>query len=216
MLFFLRLEPAGADRQHPGAEQRRAHRRGRLEQGRGGRAGPSGACGHSHQGTASACPACGCAHTCLPPHRLGCGLWPLGFWVWGGAGPIFLLRAVTPYLFLLARLRKDVDCGLWKGRVWTYLWSLVETDHVSAFLFQVLNHKLYKSRVEFDTAIDQVLAEFSADIVCLAGFMRILSGPFVRKWNGEWQRPGATLRGLVQVHLAVSWPGDPTGVFTGH
>ncbi|XP_029794888.1 trifunctional purine biosynthetic protein adenosine-3 [Suricata suricatta] len=50
---------------------------------------------------------------------------------------------------------------------------------------RVINHKLYKSRVEFDTAIDQVLEEFSTDIVCLAGFMRILSGPFVRKWNGK-------------------------------
>ncbi|KAM5278320.1 trifunctional purine biosynthetic protein adenosine-3 [Hipposideros larvatus] len=50
---------------------------------------------------------------------------------------------------------------------------------------RVINHKLYKSRVEFDTAIDQVLGEFSTDIVCLAGFMRILSGPFVRKWNGK-------------------------------
>uniref|UniRef100_F6UW37 Trifunctional purine biosynthetic protein adenosine-3 n=1 Tax=Equus caballus TaxID=9796 RepID=F6UW37_HORSE len=50
---------------------------------------------------------------------------------------------------------------------------------------RVINHKLYKSRVEFDTAIDQVLEEFSTSIVCLAGFMRILSGPFVRKWNGK-------------------------------
>ncbi|XP_011363971.1 trifunctional purine biosynthetic protein adenosine-3 [Pteropus vampyrus] len=50
---------------------------------------------------------------------------------------------------------------------------------------RVINHNLYKSRVEFDTAIDQVLEEFSTDIVCLAGFMRILSGPFVRKWNGK-------------------------------
>ncbi|XP_049714489.1 trifunctional purine biosynthetic protein adenosine-3 isoform X1 [Elephas maximus indicus] len=50
---------------------------------------------------------------------------------------------------------------------------------------RVINHKLYKSRVEFDNAIDQVLEEFSTDIVCLAGFMRILSGPFVRKWNGR-------------------------------
>uniref|UniRef100_A0A8C0LSW8 Trifunctional purine biosynthetic protein adenosine-3 n=1 Tax=Canis lupus dingo TaxID=286419 RepID=A0A8C0LSW8_CANLU len=49
----------------------------------------------------------------------------------------------------------------------------------------VINHKLYKSRVEFDTAIDQVLEEYSTDIVCLAGFMRILSGPFVRKWDGK-------------------------------
>ncbi|XP_036983053.2 trifunctional purine biosynthetic protein adenosine-3 [Artibeus jamaicensis] len=50
---------------------------------------------------------------------------------------------------------------------------------------RVINHKLYKSRVEFDTAVDQVLEEFCADLVCLAGFMRILSGPFVRKWNGK-------------------------------
>lgn len=50
---------------------------------------------------------------------------------------------------------------------------------------RVINHKLYKNRVEFDNAVDQVLEEFSTDIVCLAGFMRILSGPFVRKWNGK-------------------------------
>lgn len=50
---------------------------------------------------------------------------------------------------------------------------------------RVITHNLYKSRVEFDTAIDQVLEEFSTDIICLAGFMRILSGPFVRKWNGK-------------------------------
>ncbi|XP_048202243.1 trifunctional purine biosynthetic protein adenosine-3 [Perognathus longimembris pacificus] len=50
---------------------------------------------------------------------------------------------------------------------------------------KVINHKLFKSRVEFDNAVDQVLEEFSTDIVCLAGFMRILSGPFVRKWDGK-------------------------------
>lgn len=50
---------------------------------------------------------------------------------------------------------------------------------------RVINHKLYKNRVEFDNAVDHVLEEFSVDIVCLAGFMRILSGPFVRKWDGK-------------------------------
>ncbi|CAO2632383.1 Trifunctional purine biosynthetic protein adenosine-3 [Lemmus lemmus] len=50
---------------------------------------------------------------------------------------------------------------------------------------RVINHKLYKNRVEFDSAVDDVLEEFSIDVVCLAGFMRILSGPFVRKWDGK-------------------------------
>ncbi|XP_068931035.1 trifunctional purine biosynthetic protein adenosine-3 [Petaurus breviceps papuanus] len=50
---------------------------------------------------------------------------------------------------------------------------------------KVINHKLYKSRSEFDSEIDSVLEEFSVDLVCLAGFMRILSGPFVQKWNGK-------------------------------
>ncbi|XP_057621327.1 trifunctional purine biosynthetic protein adenosine-3 [Chionomys nivalis] len=50
---------------------------------------------------------------------------------------------------------------------------------------RVINHKLYKNRVEFDNAVDLVLEEFSVDVVCLAGFMRILSGPFVRKWDGK-------------------------------
>ncbi|CAI5772619.1 trifunctional purine biosynthetic protein adenosine-3 [Podarcis lilfordi] len=50
---------------------------------------------------------------------------------------------------------------------------------------KVIDHKLYSSRTEFDSAVDKVLEEFSVELVCLAGFMRILSGPFVRKWNGK-------------------------------
>ncbi|KAL8190568.1 UNVERIFIED_CONTAM: hypothetical protein K2H54_055743 [Gekko kuhli] len=49
---------------------------------------------------------------------------------------------------------------------------------------KVIDHKQYSSRAEFDSAVDKVLEEFSTELICLAGFMRILSGPFVRKWNG--------------------------------
>ncbi|XP_078088927.1 trifunctional purine biosynthetic protein adenosine-3 [Mustelus asterias] len=50
---------------------------------------------------------------------------------------------------------------------------------------RVIDHKLYGSRSEFDSTVDQVLQEFAVELVCLAGFMRILSGPFVKKWNGK-------------------------------
>ncbi|CAN2387590.1 Trifunctional purine biosynthetic protein adenosine-3 [Pristimantis euphronides] len=50
---------------------------------------------------------------------------------------------------------------------------------------KVIDHRQYNSREEFDNAVDKVLEEFSIEFVCLAGFMRILSGPFVRKWNGK-------------------------------
>lgn len=49
---------------------------------------------------------------------------------------------------------------------------------------QVVDHKLCGSRAEFDSTINAVLEEFGVELVCLAGFMRILTGTFVRKWNG--------------------------------
>jgi len=48
----------------------------------------------------------------------------------------------------------------------------------------VVDHKLYGSRAEFDGTIDRVLEDFRTELVCLAGFMRILTGPFVKKWSG--------------------------------
>ncbi|XP_061841196.1 trifunctional purine biosynthetic protein adenosine-3 [Nerophis lumbriciformis] len=50
---------------------------------------------------------------------------------------------------------------------------------------RVVDHKLYGSRAEFDGTIDRVLEEFGVELVCLAGFMRILTGGFVKKWNSK-------------------------------
>lgn len=49
----------------------------------------------------------------------------------------------------------------------------------------VVNHKGYKTRGEFDAAIDVLLKQYGVEIVCLAGFMRILSPEFVGKWRGR-------------------------------
>ncbi|NWI54495.1 PUR2 protein, partial [Calyptomena viridis] len=50
---------------------------------------------------------------------------------------------------------------------------------------RVLQHTAFPSRAHFDSAVDKVLQEFSVELICLAGFMRILSGPFVKKWEGK-------------------------------
>lgn len=49
---------------------------------------------------------------------------------------------------------------------------------------KVVRHTDYSSREEFDEVIDKELRNFGVEIVCLAGFMRILSAKFVEKWKG--------------------------------
>ena len=44
---------------------------------------------------------------------------------------------------------------------------------------QVISHRGYKCREDFDDQITAALEEAKVDVVCLAGFMRILSGKFV-------------------------------------
>ncbi|MDB5505850.1 MAG: phosphoribosylglycinamide formyltransferase [Devosia sp.] len=48
-----------------------------------------------------------------------------------------------------------------------------------------LSHRDYPDRAAFDTVIDAQLREWGAEIVCLAGFMRVLSTPFVEHWRGR-------------------------------
>lgn len=47
----------------------------------------------------------------------------------------------------------------------------------------VLSHKNYQDRESFDEAMSAKITEAGAELVCLAGFMRLLSDGFVRQWR---------------------------------
>ena len=49
----------------------------------------------------------------------------------------------------------------------------------------VISHTDYPTREAFDAALDAALVEHRIEIVCLAGFMRLLSAGFVGKWAGR-------------------------------
>lgn len=49
----------------------------------------------------------------------------------------------------------------------------------------VLGHREFETREAFDEAMSERLAEHGVEIVCLAGFMRILSPAFVKRWHGR-------------------------------
>jgi phosphoribosylglycinamide formyltransferase-1 len=49
----------------------------------------------------------------------------------------------------------------------------------------VLDHTEFPSRGEFDAALGDIIDSFSPDLVILAGFMRILTPPFVNRFLGR-------------------------------
>ena len=50
---------------------------------------------------------------------------------------------------------------------------------------RVIDHKTFPDRARFDAALDAVLREAGCEMVCLAGFMRILTPGFVAAWHGR-------------------------------
>ena len=58
---------------------------------------------------------------------------------------------------------------------------------------QVIDHKPFASRGDFETALTDALSEAGCGLVCLAGFMRLLTAPFVEAW---WDR-------LINIHPSL-------------
>ncbi|XP_058818015.1 trifunctional purine biosynthetic protein adenosine-3 [Topomyia yanbarensis] len=58
---------------------------------------------------------------------------------------------------------------------------------------KVILHRKFPTREQFDAVMSEELERHNVDLVCLAGFMRILSEGFVRKWKGR----------LINIHPAL-------------
>jgi phosphoribosylglycinamide formyltransferase-1 len=50
---------------------------------------------------------------------------------------------------------------------------------------EALDFRAYSGKPAFEAALEARLRAASAEIVCLAGFMRVLSAPFVEGWRGR-------------------------------
>ncbi|MBA3949841.1 MAG: phosphoribosylglycinamide formyltransferase [Acidobacteria bacterium] len=63
----------------------------------------------------------------------------------------------------------------------------------------VLDHRAYASREDYDAALVDALRARGVDVVCLAGFMRVLSPVFIRAFQGR----------ILNIHPALlpSFPG---------
>lgn len=58
---------------------------------------------------------------------------------------------------------------------------------------KIIPHAAYPSRAAFDAALDHALEEAGIELVCLAGFMRLLEDDFVVRWRDR----------LVNIHPAL-------------
>ena len=69
---------------------------------------------------------------------------------------------------------------------------------------EVIDHKNYKTREEYEKHIIEVLDPYKLDLIVLAGFMRILSKVFVRAYKNK----------IVNIHPALlpSFPGVNSGM----
>ena len=50
---------------------------------------------------------------------------------------------------------------------------------------EAIDYRAYRGKQAFEASLDARLRAARAEIVCLAGFMRVLSSPFVERWKGR-------------------------------
>jgi phosphoribosylglycinamide formyltransferase-1 len=69
----------------------------------------------------------------------------------------------------------------------------------AGFTTKIIPHGGFKTRAEFDAALSAVLEAAKIDLICLAGFMRLLGEDFVTRWRDR----------LINIHpsLLPAFPG---------
>lgn len=61
----------------------------------------------------------------------------------------------------------------------------LELAEAAGIPHQVINHKDFEDRESFDEALDEALQAAGVELICSAGFMRILTDGFVEKWRNK-------------------------------
>jgi phosphoribosylglycinamide formyltransferase 1 len=61
----------------------------------------------------------------------------------------------------------------------------LERAKAAGLATQVISHRDFASRDDFDAHMTEALRAANVGLVCLAGFMRILSASFVQSWKGK-------------------------------
>jgi phosphoribosylglycinamide formyltransferase 1 len=59
----------------------------------------------------------------------------------------------------------------------------LERARAAGITTRILDHRRHESREAFDMAVNEILQTAEIELVCLAGFMRILSAWFVERWR---------------------------------
>ena len=78
----------------------------------------------------------------------------------------------------------------------------IQRAQESAIRAKIVQHENYATREEFDSQLSVILSKAKCELICLAGFMRILSEDFVNRWGNR----------ILNIHpsLLPSFPGTKT------
>jgi phosphoribosylglycinamide formyltransferase-1 len=99
---------------------------------------------------------------------------------------------------------KDADFPARIVRVISNVWDAggLKRAEAAGIATSVVDHRAFKGRAAFEAALDQTLRADGIEIVCLAGFMRLLTASFVEGWHDK----------MINIHpsLLPAFPGLDT------